>query len=125
MDMDGKESEGNSGPSPKEVDLSDGLLSTFGCSEFEKAICKIVEYLADDSKKIDLWPAGCYKTAERLVGWEKLFTLEDSGIEPSCFAALAAAGWLNHFWFPKWSFQLTPEAVKRIQERHGPKKGEG
>jgi hypothetical protein len=123
------------GPTPKDIDISDGLSSTFGCVEFEKAMCEIVKFLQDDSSSIidlfhqtregyvwgeDLGP-GEHPEVKRDVplGWDKLFRLGDiPGVSHEVMAALAASGWIQHHWFPKWTFRLTPEAFYRILNHH-------
>src|SRR5258706_9707187 len=98
---------------PKDVDLSKNLQGKFGCVEFEKAAIEIINYLKDDTKKLNL--------AEWLgndgTGWEKKFKIHTiPNIDPTLFAMLCDAGWLTHTWFPKGTFTVSKDFIKRLQE---------
>lgn len=116
-----------SGISPKDVYNPDELSSTFGCIEFEKALTSILGYLQDDSRGINdffgeseggfAW--GDHPKRDVPKGWDKLFSLgEIPEVHPAVVVALAASGWIQHHWFPKWTFYLTSYAVGRIIGHH-------
>lgn len=97
---------------PCEVDLSDGLQSTFGIVEFEKAACHIIRYLCDDSFKVETFG---FELGE---GWEKKFSMETfTEIDAPLFAMMCAAGWVRCSYFPKRLFTVSEEFVLRLEEK--------
>ena len=102
--------------SPKHVDLSNGLQSTFGCCEFESAACEILRYLNDDSRpyvKCDPW-MGHQADGK---GWDKPFRIQSLEINPTMFAMLCACGWITACWFPKGIFTVSNDFVDRLWEK--------
>ncbi len=97
---------------PSDVDLSKKLQGYFGCVEFEDAICWIVRFLADDTRYANI-PASLYGHGP--AGWGKKIRLETiPNIDPTMFAMLCAAGWLQNCWFPKGAFTVTDAFIKRL-----------
>jgi hypothetical protein len=91
--------------------------STFGLSEFESLAMGVVEFLKSDTPSkhhlLNLRSAmgGCYY--EQGEGWEKRFVIEDVTDDSSVFAAMCVAGFFKHSWFPKWSFTVSDEFIRR------------
>lgn len=103
---------------PKDVDLKDGLLSTFGCAEFEEAAVQIILFLADETRSAGI-PEWLFGNGPA-TGWGKKLTIDtlvDRGVDDHWFAMLCAAGWLENAWFPKGSFVVSERFVKRLDER--------
>ena len=71
------------------------LLSTFGLSEYETAMSEILKWLADNG---DDW---------------KEFRMNVID-EPVIFAMICAAGWIENNYFPKGTFFISQEAIKRL-----------
>jgi hypothetical protein len=98
---------------PRDVDVSDGLCSTFGCTEFEQAAVCILAYLNDDSRTVnDLgWSHGEAKCA-----WRKRFGVDtfEPKIGATMFAMLACGGWFTHVWFPKGLFVVSETFIERL-----------
>ncbi len=96
---------------PKDIDISSGLLSTFGCSEFEQLACAIIRFLQSDEKE----DTHGYDQGE---GWTKCFRMERfKEFSPSLFAMFCASGWLITGWFPKYVFTVSPAFVERVNEK--------
>lgn len=90
--------------------------STFGCTEFEGMAMAVVDFLRSETpSKHHLLnmrgPTGEY-AYERGEGWTKRFAIEDIG-DYAIFAAMCAAGYFRHAWFPKWCFTVTDEFIAR------------
>lgn len=98
---------------PTEIDLSELLVGTFGCIEFEDAACVLVRFLSSEAsqRSIPAWldhnPNG--------KGWEKSFYMRDLPIDSTLFAMLCAAGWIQNYWFPKGSFVVSQDFVSRLE----------
>ena len=85
---------------PSQVNLDNNLQNVFG--EYE---------LEHDSVSLIKWLAGHGDT------WETHFRLGDVPIDPTRFAIMVSAGWIEHIWFPKGAFTVTREFVERLAER--------
>ena len=103
---------------PKDVDLSDKLQKVFGCFEVEDAACRILRFLADNSKVIPGHPSlgsGHAPDFTPILGWDKSFRIDTiPGISPTMFAMLCAAGWIVNTWFPKGTFRVSDAFKERI-----------
>jgi hypothetical protein len=70
------------------------LEGDFGVCEFNVAIRKILAVLKDPTNDFDI---------------------NTGDIDASIFAALCAAGHINHTWYPlKWRFELSEDVLKRM-----------
>lgn len=104
---------------PNDVNLSDGLLSTFGCVEFERAACHIVEYLNDDTRGIPV----AVSCGDPGIGWGKKFNIDTiAEIDPTLFAMLCGSGWIRTMWFPKGTFIVSDGFIgclwhRKLRER--------
>lgn len=103
---------------PAEIDLTgfSPFESKFGCHEFERAIEAIVRFIRDLPNKPNHPTPWQFhpKAWGRGDEWETRFMLHEVDVSASVMCALAAAGWIEHIWFPKWTFKLSAPAVERI-----------
>lgn len=100
--------------SPSDVDLSEGLKATFGISEYEDALVKVIQYLQDDSRNAGIPDIMFLGNTE---GWGKRFRIDTiEGISPEIFAMLAGSGWIKTGYFPKYTFTISDAALMRLAE---------
>jgi hypothetical protein len=105
------------------VVISDKLGGLFGCCEFEVAAERIIAFLLDDARRAHIPEWLQYDDDS---GWRKKILISTiPEIAPSMFAALCAAGWLKHTWFPKGSFVVSQAFIDRVTARREPRRGVG
>jgi hypothetical protein len=104
---------------PDDIDLSDGFKNTFGMCEYERAAVRIIEYLKSDSNPLEgSWLKDMYdpyidKDNQK---WTKIFTPDILG-DTTLFAMLCAAGWISNNYFPKGTFYVSEDFIKRLEEK--------
>lgn len=93
------------------------LQGYFGMIEYEEAIATIVEYLADDIRRLEIHPGFDWSALHEL-GWKKLFRISDfNSIKAALFAMLCASGWISCNYYPKYTFRLSEGAIQRLHEK--------
>lgn len=93
---------------------SNDLRSCFGIVEFENVAAAIMNFInSKSSDTINFWDRhdqnGVRFTAEEICEF-------DGKVDMSLFCMFACAGWVNNAWFPKYSYVVSKNFNKRIEE---------
>lgn len=100
---------------PSEINL-ENHLSTFGCIELENLAVQLITFLATNKDSgIPKWLNYHPGVNDQEDSWERVFTMEKTGIDPVWFAIMCCSGWIEHTWFPKGGFRVTKEFVQRVE----------